>query len=136
MALHLFHCLKLLQDKIQKISKYDPLDLFLEDQSRQRQALWHLFENPQNNLRVFVNSKPIPRDSWEFELCTVLNTSKDRVCGLISEAICLILDKTGRTACPNISMRGSPCCHRATFISSLLHLTNPRSCALCLPLAY
>ena len=51
-ALHQY--LKFNEEKISKISMYDPIDLFSENKERMEHALKALFQNPQNNLRVFV----------------------------------------------------------------------------------
>ncbi|XP_021759941.1 inositol-pentakisphosphate 2-kinase-like isoform X1 [Chenopodium quinoa] len=51
--------LKLQQQKIQQLSEYDPLDLFSGSRERIHKAFKALFANPQNNLRVFLNSSLI-----------------------------------------------------------------------------
>jgi len=43
--------------KSDEISKYDPLDLFSGDKTRVHLALEHLFECPQNNLKVTYSNK-------------------------------------------------------------------------------
>lgn len=48
-----------LQGKISKISRYDPLDLFSSDPLRVQQALLAVFEEPQNNLRMFLGGKAV-----------------------------------------------------------------------------
>uniref|UniRef100_A0A803MZZ2 Inositol-pentakisphosphate 2-kinase n=1 Tax=Chenopodium quinoa TaxID=63459 RepID=A0A803MZZ2_CHEQI len=45
--------------KIQQLSDYDPLDLFSGSRERIHKAFKALFANPQNNLRVFLNSSLI-----------------------------------------------------------------------------
>lgn len=49
----------IMQGKIVRMSKYDPLDLFSMDTERMRQALLALLAEPQNNLRLFSNGRPI-----------------------------------------------------------------------------
>ncbi len=48
-----------LQGKISNISKYDPLDLFSGEAIRMHKALVALIANPQNNLKVFMDGKPV-----------------------------------------------------------------------------
>eukprot|EP00794_Sanderia_malayensis_P020267 gene20267-22253_t len=48
---------KLKLGKIKQISSYCPLDLFSNSLSRIKNALRALFDNPQNNLRVFYNGE-------------------------------------------------------------------------------
>lgn len=49
--------LKRKQNKIINISSYDPLDLFSNNLNRIKKAISSLIENPQNNLRIFINGK-------------------------------------------------------------------------------
>lgn len=56
---HLQQSVKMEDGRIAEISSYDPLDLFSSERSRMESALKALFNNPQNNLRVFVNGKAI-----------------------------------------------------------------------------
>jgi len=48
-----------LQGKISSISAYNPLDLFSGETSRLHKALVALIANPQNNLKLFVDGKPV-----------------------------------------------------------------------------
>lgn len=49
----------MLQGNISKVSSYDPLDLFSQDPTRMQKALLALFQDPQNNLRLFLAGKPV-----------------------------------------------------------------------------
>ncbi|KAA6429944.1 MAG: hypothetical protein FRX49_00376 [Trebouxia sp. A1-2] len=51
--------LKLAQGKISSISAYDPLDLFSGGAIRTHKALVALIANPQNNLKFFMDGKPV-----------------------------------------------------------------------------
>ncbi|KAL2892723.1 Inositol-pentakisphosphate 2-kinase [Bienertia sinuspersici] len=51
--------LKLKELEIQRVSGYDPLDLFSGSRERIDKAIKALFANPQNNLRVFQNGSLI-----------------------------------------------------------------------------
>ena len=51
--------LKIQNGKISSISPYCPLDLFASCSCRLKRALWSLFQEPQNNLRVFHNGNVI-----------------------------------------------------------------------------
>ncbi|KAL0030762.1 hypothetical protein WJX77_005374 [Trebouxia sp. C0004] len=51
--------LKLAQGKISSISAYDPLDLFSGETVRMHRTLVALIANPQNNLKLFVDGKPV-----------------------------------------------------------------------------
>lgn len=51
------------QGKIAKISTYDPLDLFSTQPHRVQQAVLALFQNPQNNLRLFLHGHPLQLQS-------------------------------------------------------------------------
>ncbi|GAQ85921.1 Inositol polyphosphate kinase [Klebsormidium nitens] len=57
--------LKAEQGKVDAISSYDPLDLFSMHPSHVIRAIDSLFDNPQNNLRVFINGEAIKRTSRE-----------------------------------------------------------------------
>ena len=48
-----------LQGKISRISGYDPLDLFSSDPHRVQGALLALFQEPQNNLQLFLGGKEV-----------------------------------------------------------------------------
>ena len=52
-----------LQGKIDSISDYDPLDLFSSDAGRMLKAIRALFANPQNNIRLFLDGRPVKRSS-------------------------------------------------------------------------
>ncbi|GKV46935.1 hypothetical protein SLEP1_g53893 [Rubroshorea leprosula] len=47
--------LKLHQEEISELSKYDPLDLFSNSRDRIHRAIKALYATPQNNFRVFLN---------------------------------------------------------------------------------
>lgn len=49
--------LKHLQGHVNAVSHYSPLDLFSGCFERINRAVHHLFENPQNNLRIFIGGK-------------------------------------------------------------------------------
>jgi hypothetical protein len=49
------------QGKIQRLSAYNPLDLFSGSPQRMEAALAALFEEPQNNLRLFL-AVQLPKD--------------------------------------------------------------------------
>lgn len=51
--------LKLHQEQISELSKYDPLDLFSRSRERIRKAIKALYATPQNNFRVFLNGSLI-----------------------------------------------------------------------------
>jgi hypothetical protein len=51
-----------MQGKVASPSGYDPLDLFADDLTRQKQALESLIADPQNNLRAWVGSDPVHTD--------------------------------------------------------------------------
>ena len=51
--------LKYEQGKVSRVSKYDPLDLFSQDETRIQSSLDHLVDVPQNNLRIFVGGKMV-----------------------------------------------------------------------------
>jgi hypothetical protein len=52
------------QGKIQRLSAYNPLDLFSGSPQRMEAALAALFEEPQNNLRLFLGGAAVqlPKD--------------------------------------------------------------------------
>ncbi|KAK9907753.1 hypothetical protein WJX75_009233 [Coccomyxa subellipsoidea] len=60
----LHQLLKLEQGKIQRLSAYNPLDLFSGSPQRMEAALAALFEEPQNNLRLFLGGAAVqlPKD--------------------------------------------------------------------------
>ena len=53
-----------MQGKIQRLSAYNPLDLFSGSPQRMEAALAALFEEPQNNLRLFLGGAAVqlPKD--------------------------------------------------------------------------
>lgn len=55
----LHQLLKKDQGVITTVSSYDPVDLFSSVPDRMENALHSLLENPQNNLRIFINGKPV-----------------------------------------------------------------------------
>ncbi|KAG7671825.1 hypothetical protein Ndes2526B_g07265 [Nannochloris sp. 'desiccata'] len=55
----LHQLLKRDQGTISTVSSYDPLDLFSGKTDRMEKALCSLLENPQNNLNIFINGKPV-----------------------------------------------------------------------------
>lgn len=59
----LHQVLKLKQNKLTRISEYDPLLLFSNDENKMLQALKALIKTPQNNLRVFLNGELVPPES-------------------------------------------------------------------------
>ncbi|KAI1307950.1 Inositol-pentakisphosphate 2-kinase [Halotydeus destructor] len=60
---HLTQHLKLQENMTDKISTYCPLDLFSGCPYRTKKAIKALLDNPQNNLRVFENSRQIYGDT-------------------------------------------------------------------------
>eukprot|EP00924_Labyrinthula_sp_SR-Ha-C_P016473 snap_masked-scaffold_6-processed-gene-4.32-mRNA-1 protein AED:1.00 eAED:1.00 QI:0/0/0/0/1/1/2/0/430 len=59
--------LKLKHKKIKRISDYDPLDLFSQDEVRMKKSIRDLAGNPQNNLRLFIDGKLInPNEHQKF----------------------------------------------------------------------
>lgn len=57
--------------QVDSISSYNPLDLFSPDPSRVKQAINALFDNPQNNLRIFVDSKRVTWTGQDQDLARV-----------------------------------------------------------------
>ncbi|XP_059051548.1 inositol-pentakisphosphate 2-kinase-like isoform X1 [Achroia grisella] len=55
-------CLKHEEGQINNTSRYCPLDLFSADQTRMRNALLNLIDNPQNNFKLFLNGNIIYND--------------------------------------------------------------------------
>lgn len=51
--------LKLKNAKITNVSKYCPIDLFSGNAERMNRAIKGLFENPQNNLKMFQNGETV-----------------------------------------------------------------------------
>jgi inositol-pentakisphosphate 2-kinase len=51
--------LKLKNAKISDVSSYCPIDLFSGDAKLMSCAIRGLFENPQNNLKMFMNGKMV-----------------------------------------------------------------------------
>ena len=86
--------LKLKEGKIERRSRYCPMDLFSGDPFAMQQALRSLAENPQNNLKMFFNGKPrftekTKSKDWSFLLeCPFLvgKTSVERLDDLFSKA--------------------------------------------------
>eukprot|EP00884_Botryococcus_braunii_P007651 jgi/Botrbrau1/16888/Bobra.150_2s0102.2 len=60
---HLKQLLKLAQGHVSRISRYNPLDLFSGRAERLARALSALLEDPQNNLKLFVNGHPVPQSA-------------------------------------------------------------------------
>jgi inositol-pentakisphosphate 2-kinase len=56
---HVFQYLKLKTAKISNISLYCPIDLFSGKADRMNRAIKGLFENPQNNLKMFQDGKMV-----------------------------------------------------------------------------
>lgn len=58
-----YYCLKQLlkfkEKQIINISNYCPLDLFSGDRLKMKQALLHLLQNPQNNIKLFRNGQVV-----------------------------------------------------------------------------
>ena len=54
-----FQYLKLKNAKISQISQYCPIDLFSGKAQRMNRAIKGLFENPQNNLKMFQDGKMV-----------------------------------------------------------------------------
>lgn len=54
-----FQYLKLKNAKIKNVSNYCPIDLFSGNAKRIHGAIKGLFENPQNNLKMFMNGKTV-----------------------------------------------------------------------------
>ncbi|BDA50874.1 Inositol-pentakisphosphate 2-kinase IPK1 at N-terminal half [Coccomyxa sp. Obi] len=56
--------LKLAQGKIKQLSNYNPLDLFSGEPQKVEAALAAMFEEPQNNLQLFLDGSPmqLPQD--------------------------------------------------------------------------
>lgn len=55
----MYQYLKYKQKKISKISQFCPLDLFSMDLKRMSHAIECLIENPQNNMRIYMNGNPV-----------------------------------------------------------------------------
>lgn len=55
----IFQYLKLKNAKIKSVSTYCPIDLFSGDAKRMNGAIRGLFNNPQNNLKMFMNGKTV-----------------------------------------------------------------------------
>lgn len=51
--------LKLRNAKITSVSKYCPIDLFSGNAEQMTRAIRGLFENPQNNLKMFENGETV-----------------------------------------------------------------------------
>lgn len=51
--------MKLKGNKIEKISRYCPIDLFSGIDERMNQAICGLLDNPQNNLKILMNGNSV-----------------------------------------------------------------------------
>ncbi|KAI3649556.1 hypothetical protein MP228_005188 [Amoeboaphelidium protococcarum] len=98
-------CLKLSTGQISEVSSYCPLNLFSRDTNRVCGALQSLFNNPQNNLKVFVNGECIEVGTnnqsaqvitYEWNLPTVLQAilESDEILDLLKSAQVQLKDHT------------------------------------------
>ena len=79
------------------MSAYEPLDLFSGDPTRQAKAVHNLLETPQNNFKLFVDSKPLKREDWEHAVAEALSCPSKDVVDLLKKLVVHALQQSGRS---------------------------------------
>lgn len=80
--------LKLCRGDIRWPSRYCPLDMFSGRRERVRRAVGRLLPNPQNNLKIFVNGKPlVARDNGFLDAAGRAMGNVKRFCELVADAL-------------------------------------------------
>ena len=79
------------------MSAYEPLDLFSGDPARQAKAVHNLLQTPQNNFKIFVDSKPLKREGWEHAVAEALSCPSKDVVKLLSKLLVRALQQSGRS---------------------------------------
>ena len=99
-----------MQGKVSRHSSYNPLDLYSTDPARMQHPLQALLACPQNNLKLFLDGRPVPlsddascmhqiaaavHQAFQPSLdCNALGTSNEVLASLLQQ----VLSRTGRAA--------------------------------------